>query len=104
MKTPNQLWKIVMDIYRELYKKASPKSDFDELIKSGEAKKEWFFHNYHIPQRVEDEIIEKHIKKNRLFGLEANIVRTEVYLGCSPCSCEGRNPEHRGLNGQKNQK
>ena len=79
---------VCMPIYRELFKKATPSADFDELIKTGEAKIEGFFDNYYLSNETIDEIIEKHIKgsieKLHLKKYEKNTIRNTILLGCSP--------------------
>lgn len=94
-----RVWKVMYDAYREMYNKATPKADFDEMIKTGEAKKEGFFYNYHLPKKVLDEIIEKHLKgsnlrKKKVYLFQARPMRNGLYLGSSPCTCEGDNPDH----------
>ena len=43
MKSQKQLEKIVMDIYREMYAKATPKADLDKLMRKGITKRQdWF--------------------------------------------------------------
>ena len=81
-----RLWNICMDIYRELYAKADPPADFDELIKSGEAKRQKFFMNYYLSEENTERIVEEHIKKNKLKKHDAELVRAEIYLGASPTS------------------
>ena len=81
---------VCMPIYKELFKKAEPSVDFDVLIKSGEAKKEGFFDKYYLPNKITNEIIEKHIKasvkKVHLKKYEKNTIRNTILLGCSPTS------------------
>jgi len=74
--------KLIMDIYREMYAKATPPADFDKLIETGEAKKEDFFLNYVLDQETQEEIILKHCKK--LSKHDTNRIKGIVYLGSSP--------------------
>ena len=80
----NKGWDIIMDIYREMYSRATPKADFDELIRTGEAKKSLFFQNYYLDGETQEEIIMKHCKKFGLSGLQIDRIKTQVHLGCSP--------------------
>ncbi|MHA1853853.1 MAG: hypothetical protein ACTSUF_10175 [Candidatus Heimdallarchaeaceae archaeon] len=84
-----QLWELCMNIYRELYKKATPSADLDELIKSGETKKENWFRKYYLSQKDIIRIMNKHMKGKRLSRFERNAVRMEILLGSSPSSYQG---------------
>jgi len=84
MKSDKQLMDICLDIYREMYSKATPPADFDEMMKSGETSQEGFFMNYTLPFDEHDEILEKHMKLNKLTKYERKKVSTTIYLGCSP--------------------
>ena len=79
---------ICMNIYRELYRLAQPSVDFDELVATGEAKKDNFFRNYTINDTLLHEVIDWHLKNNKLIlsKREKEKVRTTVLLGCSPRS------------------
>lgn len=81
---------IVFDIYRELYANSEPKADFDELLKSAEilpdGRKDIHYENYEIDDVLMDEIVEKHLKLNKLNHKERGAVKFEVYLGASPKS------------------
>ena len=80
--------KIIYDIYREAYKKATPSADFDELVKKSPRTKEGVkkipFNDYSIEESVLDDIIERNIKNNKLNKLEGRGIKTSIYLGCSP--------------------
>ena len=75
-----------MDIFREMYAKADPPANLDELIKSGVSKKENFFMNYYLPEEEQIEIIDKHIRKHKLSKYEKEIISVTVNLGPSPTS------------------
>lgn len=87
--------KVVMPIYRQMYREATPSADFDELIKNGTAHKEGFFHDYHLSQDRQDEIIKKELKKHKLTKWQKRDIEISVTLGSSPCSCNGENKEHK---------
>ena len=85
-----KLEKIVLDIYRELYENSEPKADFDHLMKTSPLNEfnqiDIPFMDYEIDQDIMDNIIEKHIKRNKISGYNAKQIKTTVYLGCSPKS------------------
>jgi len=84
MKTDKRLWNICREIYKELFRKARPSRDFDDIEKCGEGKKPNWFMKYYLPQETQTKIIEHHIKKHKLTGDEQKKVRFEMYLGCAP--------------------
>ena len=84
MRRNEQLWGICMDIYQELYKLAMPSLDFNSAVESGITAKENWFMAYYLSKERQNIVIQKHIKKNRLLGYEANKIRITIYLGCSP--------------------
>jgi hypothetical protein len=79
---------IVWDIYRELYKEATPKADFDKLVEeaptNSEGQKDIQFMDYEISERVFNEILDKHLKVRRITKLKQLMIRNTVLLGCSP--------------------
>lgn len=80
--------KIMLEIYRELYLNAEPSADFDELVANAEldefGRKDIHFMDYEISQEKEDEIIEKHLKKNRVNAYMRRAITASILLGCSP--------------------
>jgi len=85
MRTNKYLWnKVVMNIYRQMFKEAEPSADFDELIEIGEAKQDNFFMNYYLHQDRQQEIIDEWCKKYKCSKLEERAINTEVNLGCAP--------------------
>ena len=86
MKKKAELWKICKEIYREMFKEATPSVDFDKMVESGEAKKPEFFMKYYLSMKRQDDIINKFCKKYNIKGLEKRAIIKEVYLGCSPNS------------------
>lgn len=79
-------WAICMDIYREMFVKAIPPADFDELIRTGKAKQRDFFMDYYLDENTQEQIIDKHAKLHKLSAFERNQIATSVHLGCSPTS------------------
>jgi len=87
---------IIDAIYVELFKNSSPSADFNELVKSGEAKKPNFFLVYYLNQNKQDKIIDTVLKKFKIRDIwDLKGFRTEVNLGCSPNSCEKTWKEYR---------
>jgi len=86
MKNNKKLCEICMNIYRELYKKATPSANIDELIEKGITKKHNWYMDYYIDEMRMEKIISKHIKKHKLTKKENNLIYFEVWLGCSPTS------------------
>ena len=84
MKTRKQLAKIALDIYREMYAKATPKADFDDLMHKGVTKKKDWFMDYYLDEKSQKEIINKHCKG--CSRIEKRTIEVEVNLGCSPTS------------------
>lgn len=79
---------IVFDIYRELYENSEPKADFDILVENAEimsdGRKYIPYNDYEIDGDLMDEIINKHIIRNRLNKFDKQAIRIEILLGCSP--------------------
>ena len=78
------LWAICMDIYRQMYKEATPSVDFDTLRTVGETAKPKWFMKYYLDQTRQDVITEQHCKKHRLNPAQRAKVRSSIWLGCSP--------------------
>lgn len=76
--------KIVQEIYREIYKRAKPKGDWNKMLKSGEAKMPNFFAKYYLDEHIQQVIITEICKKHKLTRREIDAIRTEVTLGSSP--------------------
>lgn len=81
---------ILMDCYREIYKKSEPPADFDELVANAtideQGRKHIPFRDYYIDIDVMDELILSVAKKYKLKKYERTMLKTSVYLGCSPIS------------------
>lgn len=87
-KSNKKLLEIIMQILKELYENATPKGDFDELVENAQVTKDGRkyipFDDYEIDEDVMRNIVNYHIKKNRLTKREQDIIKFEVYLGPSP--------------------
>lgn len=87
MKDDEELWEICKDIYRELYEKATPPADFDEL-KNGKLAKESDrsrpYNDHYLAEDKQQSIIENHIEEHSLREPDARKVRKEITLGASP--------------------
>jgi hypothetical protein len=81
---------IVMDCYRELYKNATPKANFDKLMemspKNDKGQIDIPFMNYGIEADTLDNIIESFINnpKYKMTKREQQEFKNTIYLGCSP--------------------
>lgn len=84
MKSNKQLWETCKVIYREMYNRADPKADFDNLMVTGETKKPDWFLNYYLDEKIQQKIIDEVCKLHKLNKIEARKVRNEVTLGSSP--------------------
>jgi len=80
----------IWSCYRELYKNAEPKADFDELVANAtinkDGRKEIPFRNYVIDDLAMDAIIASTLKTFRIPKYTHGAFKTTIYLGCSPCS------------------
>lgn len=88
MKATKKEEQIIWDIYRELYKEATPSADFDKLVEeapiNSEGKKDIGFMNYEIPESTFNEVLEKQFKGRRITKLKQNMIKTTILFGCSP--------------------
>lgn len=79
---------IIWDIYRDLYKEATPNADFDKLVEEAPinsmGEKDIYFMNHTISESKFDEILDKHLKGRRITKLKQLMIRNTVLLGCSP--------------------
>jgi len=79
--------KAVLEIYRRLYKEATPSADFDKLMESGEVKEEGFFNNYELSLDRQSEIINEVLNKFKIRKtIMRNGIRNGILLGASPKS------------------
>jgi len=79
-----ELKEICMDIYREMYRKANPKASFDKLIQKGVNNTPNWFLKYYLDPVIQQNIIDKHCKRNRLDTRQAYIINREIHIGCAP--------------------
>ena len=86
MRSDKYLWNVCMKMYREMYAKADPPADWDELIESGEARQDNFYRNYYLPREQYEEIYDSICKEHKLTKREKTKVGFTVHLGASPTS------------------
>lgn len=80
--------KILLEIYRQLYKASTPSADFDKMMEEAEIN-EWGqkvipFMDHEIENNVYEEIIENVLKGYRVPIGRRRLFRQSVALGCSP--------------------
>ena len=94
MRSGRYLWEnVVMNIYRQMYKEATPPADFDKLLESGETKKEGWFEKYYLPAERQNEIYEYWCNKFKCDKYEREKISFEVFLGAAP-SCIKKEKKH----------
>jgi hypothetical protein len=85
---PNKIEKIILDIYRDLYKNSTPSADFDYLVETAELndRHEKIIHymDYAIEETEYHKIVEKHLKRKKMSDYYKDSIRRTVLLGCSP--------------------
>jgi len=84
MRSEKYLWNICMDIYRQMYKEATPSADLDKLIDKGITKEENWFMDYNLNQDRQEEIISIWCGRYRCSKQEAQKISCEVLLGSAP--------------------
>lgn len=80
------LWSVVMDIYRQMFRKSRPPADFDKLVAKQETLKADWYMGYFLPVDRQEDIIRAVAKSYGLSARELHIVAKEVHLGSSPNS------------------
>ena len=79
---------IMWDIYRDLFKEATPSGDFDKLVEDApineRGQKDIGFMNYEISEDLFNQILDRHLKGKRITKLKQRMIRNTVLLGCSP--------------------
>ena len=73
----DKLYSILLEIYREVYKKLAV--DFDAVDKGDN----WFL-NYTMSEIEQFDILSKVISKYKLTRVEKTIIKSNYILGCSP--------------------
>ncbi len=80
--------KILLDIYRKMYSKSTPKADFDELMKNSPRNEfgqiEIPYKKHSIKEEDAEKIICDELKKYNLPDYKKRRIRQTVWLGCSP--------------------
>lgn len=79
---------ILMECYRKMYRKATPKADFDELMATSPRHMgsiEIPFRDYTLSEKKSDKIIDNISKKYRLNEYNIRRLKFSANLGCSPC-------------------
>jgi len=80
--------KLILDIYRALYKASTPSADFDQLMENSSTdengRKLIPYDDYYISIDTYDEIISSMLKGKRLTKLKQQMIRNTIHLGCSP--------------------
>jgi len=80
----------MLDCYRELFAKSTPKGDFDKLMEDAElnefGQKVIPFMDYEIEEDLFEEILQKYIddKSLKLSKYEKRGFSISIHLGCSP--------------------
>jgi hypothetical protein len=78
-----KLIELLFECYRELYRNASPRADFDALVLSGISKKSSWYNLYYVSHDTLTEIVSKY-EKIIPGQFDRTRFLTEVYLGSSP--------------------
>jgi hypothetical protein len=82
----NKIRKIMHDIYVEMYERATPPANFEQLVTNAEinenGEKVIIFNDYELEIEISEEIFKRRLKGLREYY--KNIVRCSVLLGCSP--------------------
>jgi len=83
-----KLYNLAMDCYRELYKKATPSADFDDLVANAPTneggQKMIDYNAYELDFDEYNDIVQKYIKKGKLSHFEERGFRFEMALGSGP--------------------
>jgi len=75
---------IVFEVYRKMYKEATPKADFDKLFESRKtAKPNWFMKHY-LNEDRQQEILNEVGKKYKLSKRDRHKLSVEINLGSAP--------------------
>ncbi len=75
---------VLVAIYREMYRRATPPADIDKLIKRGVTKKRGWFNAYYLDQDTQIKIIDKHCRRHKLDKHDTKNVHIKVMLGAAP--------------------
>ena len=99
MSKKKTLTDVMFDLYRELYKKAMPSADFDELYTNAEinedGQKVIHYMDYYLDRDEYNAIVEKYVNRFKRRGESfINGLRFEAYLGCGPTSYKKEESEN----------
>jgi len=72
----------IMQCYRELYLKATPSANFDELPIFDKSSR--FFMDYVLSEKEQSEIIDKVMKDFKIPSYKRGAFRMTIFLGCAP--------------------
>ena len=91
-KKKKTLKELFYEVMEEIYNASIPRASFKELTESSprdEAGRAMIpFEEYRIPESLLDDIVERFCKTNHLSPFDATRLRTNVYLGPSPCGIQ----------------
>lgn len=73
-------------ILKEMYIRALPSADLDELMTTGEAQEDGFYNKYYLSIEDANEIYKKYTEGKKFKYWELNTLSFNVFLGGSPCS------------------
>lgn len=82
---------VMLDIYRELYRKATPSADFDELVANAKVNeygtKDIPYMDYYLDDDEYVKTVNKYLKRySRRDSGFLKAIEFEAYLGCGPTS------------------
>lgn len=81
-KTREQLRKIELEIYREMFKRAEPSANFDKMFK-GHPSSEWY-NQYFLDGLIQRQIIDKICLKHKLSINERSMIGRRMRTGFTP--------------------
>jgi hypothetical protein len=87
--------KVMLELYREVYKAATPSANFDELYENAPTneigERVIDFDSYVVENEVLDKIFEDTMKKFKVPKWRYNAYRVHYYLGATPRSKPAKN-------------
>jgi len=83
MKANDELMDVVEDIYSEMYERAEPGADYEELKEEAPCDPPIYKRHY-LDADTQDDIIEKHLDENSISGVDRSKVSMTVNLGAAP--------------------
>jgi hypothetical protein len=90
MRSLRELDKIILRVYRQMFRESIPSLDFDEMyarVKAGKLKlKPNWFMKYYLPMERQEKIIKMQCRRSSLNKAEMDYISVNVHLGCSPRS------------------